>query len=150
MPPLTRSTEPQACSISRSLMAAPLQRQTLQVPGPRSKHSPSKCQRQRRARTLMSPLTRSTEQPQACSISLHLMAAPLQRCSLSRHVITYRFGYRIEERVELLSRLMRSGGMLALLLSLYWQAVQGSALLARMPPPAPRSRFEILWNCPYN
>ena len=51
----------------------------VQVPGPRSKHSPSKCQRQRRARTLVPPLTRSTEQPQVCSISLRLMAAPLQR-----------------------------------------------------------------------
>ena len=43
-----------------------------------SKHSPSKCQRQRRARTLSQSAPRTVEQPQACSISRHLMASLVQ------------------------------------------------------------------------
>ena len=36
-----------------------------------SKHSPSKCQRQRRARTLSQSAPRTVEQPQACTTKLH-------------------------------------------------------------------------------
>ena len=68
---------PQACSISRSFMAAPLQ-DTVQVRGRGSKHSHAECKRQRRARTLRPPPPCTVQHPQACSISESVMAAPLQ------------------------------------------------------------------------
>ena len=77
LPPPHTVEQPQACSISRSLMAAPLQKQ----PPARaldlcSKHSPPECQSQTRPRTLRLPPPHTVEQPQACSISRSLMAAP--------------------------------------------------------------------------
>ena len=45
---------PQACSISRSFIAAPLQ-STVQVRGRGGKHSPPECRRQSRARTFRFP-----------------------------------------------------------------------------------------------
>ena len=75
LPPRTVK-QPQACSTSRSLMAAPVQTTLqVQVRGRGGKHSPSECRRQTRARTLTTPLPRTVEQPQACSTSRRLMAA---------------------------------------------------------------------------
>ena len=74
-PPPRTVEQPQACSISRSLMAAfRLQSQSpaSQVPQPQEAHQ---CQRQRRARFWSPPPPRTVEQPQACSISRSLMAA---------------------------------------------------------------------------
>ena len=79
-PPPPRTVEqPQACSISRSLMAAPVvmaHNLQVQVPSPRSgKRSPPKCQRQRRARTLGPPPPCTVEQSQACPIRWSFVAA---------------------------------------------------------------------------
>ena len=84
----------QAGSISRSIImaAASIASGTLTtcrclVPG--GKHAPLECQRQRRARTLSPPLSRTVEQSQAGSISRSFMAAasvalgrPTCRCLL--------------------------------------------------------------------
>ena len=59
LPPPRTVEQPQACSsISRELHGGTVEpRQThLHVPGRGGKHSPLKCQRQRRARTLSPPL----------------------------------------------------------------------------------------------
>ena len=79
LPPPRIAEQPQACSTSRSLMAAPVQTALqLQVRALGGKHSPSECQAHTRARTLATPPPRTVEQPQACSISRRLMAAPVQ------------------------------------------------------------------------
>ena len=71
--------QPQACAISRRVMAAPSQSQTTcrcLVAG--GKHSPSECQRQRQVRTLSPTPSRPMEQPQICTIGGRVMAAPAQ------------------------------------------------------------------------
>ena len=81
-PPLPRTMKnTHFCSISRSSMAAPLQRQNHNHAGAwswRPAHSTCVFTRQRRARTLRPPQSRTMEQPQACSISRSFMAASLQ------------------------------------------------------------------------
>ena len=51
--------QPQACSNSRSLMAAPSTQNTLQVPGRGGKHSTLECRRKRRACTIIECLCAS-------------------------------------------------------------------------------------------
>ena len=79
LPPPRTVEQPQPCSISRSLVAAPPNNGKHflhQVAGRSGKHSPLKCQRHRRARTLSLPSPRTVEQPQPCSISRSFVAAP--------------------------------------------------------------------------
>ena len=81
--------QPQACTISRSCMAASLQRQTtcrmVQVRGPGAKHSPvGVSAAETSTHTLSPPPLDTVEQPQACSTNRSYMAASLQRQTTCR------------------------------------------------------------------
>ena len=89
-PPPQTVEQPQACSIMRINVAAPLQRQNtcrwclLEVPSAPASACVA-CRRQRRALTVMSPPPpRTIEQPQPCPIRRSCMVAPLQRQNTCR------------------------------------------------------------------
>ena len=69
----------QACSISRSFMAALLQRQAPAGAWSKrqARRSPPECRRQRRACTLSPPASCTVKQPQACSTRRSFVAATL-------------------------------------------------------------------------
>ena len=72
--------QPQACSISRSVMAVRLQTTFhAGVLGRGSKHSPSECRRQRTSTHLESASASHLGQPHACSITRSVIMSPSQQ-----------------------------------------------------------------------
>ena len=101
-PPPYTVQKPQACSISLSFTASPLQRKSPAL----QDGAWLECRRQRRAGTLNPRPPCTVEQPQACSTSRKgIMAAPLQKntCRLGRIILG-----RDEHAPSLISLLIRT------------------------------------------